>query len=243
LKKHSDNPLETFSLSAIEHLLHHRPEIILSLRIADRPTARLKAIEALAREHGIQASVEKGLGEGESAIALLAPASYLELKPLMASLADRKRTLLIALDHVQDPQNFGALCRTAEALGAQGLIIPKNRSVSVTGSVFSASAGAVGTLPICLVVNLNEGLRKLKEAGYWVVGSTLGDGATEVDKMPDFEKVVLVMGAEGEGMSPLTQELCDWKIQLPMRGSVQSLNVSAAGAILIHELMKRQVAG
>ena len=127
MKKHSDNPLETFSLSAIEHLLQHRPEIIRSLRIADRPTPRWKEIEALARKNGIKPVVEKGLGEGEGAIALLAPAAYLELKPLIAALADRKRTLLVALDHVQDPQNFGAICRTAEALGAQGLMIPKNR--------------------------------------------------------------------------------------------------------------------
>jgi 23S rRNA (guanosine2251-2'-O)-methyltransferase len=243
LKKHSENPLETFSLSAIEHLLQHRPELIRSLRIADRPTPRLKAIEALARQHGIKPVVEKGLGEGEGAIALLAPTHYLELKELIAALAESKRALLVALDHVQDPQNFGAICRTAEALGAQGLIIPKNRSVSVTGSVFASSAGAVGTLPLCQVVNLNEGLRQLKQDGYWVVGSTLGEGATEIDKMPDFEKVALVLGAEGEGMSQLTQELCDWKIQIPLRGTVQSMNVSAAGAILIHELMKRQSAG
>ncbi len=242
MKKPNENPnqLETSSLSAIEHLLQHRPDLIRSLRLADRENPRLRTIETLAQKQGIKAPRERGLPEGESAIALLAPFAFVELKKLIQNLESEKRTLLVALDHVQDPQNLGAICRTSEALGVRGLVIPKHRSVSVTGTVFSTSAGAAGTLPICQVSNLNEGLRQLKEAGYWVVGSTLGDGATGFEKMPDFEKIVLVLGAEGDGMGQLTESLCDWKIQIPLRGLVQSLNVGSAGAICIYELMKRQ---
>jgi 23S rRNA (guanosine2251-2'-O)-methyltransferase len=243
LKKHSENPNETNSLSAIEHLLQHRPDAIRSLRIADRPGARLRDIEALAKQQGLKPARDKGLSEGEGAIASLAPFAYVAPKQLISDLEPNKHGLIVALDHVQDPHNLGALCRTAEALGADALLLPKDRSASVTGTVFAASAGAVGTLPICQVVNLNEGLRQLKEAGFWIVGSTLTEESTALEKMPDFEKVVLVLGAEGDGMARLTEELCDWKLQIPLRGSVQSMNVSAAGAILIHELMKRRPSG
>lgn len=245
MRKHTDNPnqLETSSLSAIEHILQYRPEMIRSLRLSDRENPRLQAIEALAAKKGVKAPRERGLPEGESAVAILAPFSFIELKRLVQNLESEKRALIVALDHVQDPQNLGAICRTSEALGVKAILIPKHRSVSVTGTVFSASAGAAATLPICLVSNLNEGLRQLKEAGYWVIGSTLAEGATGFDKMPDFEKMVLVLGAEGDGMGQLTESLCDWKLQIPLKGSVQSLNVGAAGAICIYELMKRQQAG
>jgi 23S rRNA (guanosine2251-2'-O)-methyltransferase len=232
--------METTSLSAISHLLQYRPELIRSLRLADRPGTRLAEIEALAKKQGMRPSREKGLGEGESAIALLAPFPFVDLKELTQSLESAQHSLIVVLDHIQDPQNFGAICRTAEALGANGIVIPRHRSVSVTGAVFAASAGAVGTLPICQVANTGDGLRKLKEAGHWIVGSTLGEGATEIEKMPTFEKIALVLGAEGEGIGALTESLCDWKIKIPLPGKVQSLNVSAAGAVLIHELMRRQ---
>ncbi len=231
--------IQLTSLSAIEHLLDHRPEMLLSIRIADRSTPRLHLLEAKAKEHGIKTSRDKKLDEGEGAQALLAPFPFLELKPLIAQLENSPRALLVALDHLQDPHNFGAVCRTSEALGVSGMILPRVRSVTVTGTVFAASAGAVGTLPIAQVANLNEALRQLKEAGYWIVGSSLSEDSTGFEKMPDFEKVVLVLGSEGEGMARLTEELCDWKVQIPLCGSVQSLNVSAAGAILIYELSKR----
>ncbi len=231
--------METSSLRAIEHLLEHRPEVIRSLRIADRPSPRLAAIEQRARAHGIKPSRDKGLGEGEGAIAHILGFDFLELKALIAKLQNTNRALLVALDHVQDPQNLGAICRTSEALGVKGLILPRNRSATVTQTVLAASAGAVATLPLCSVANLNEALRQLKESGYWIVGSTLTEGATSLADMPDFEKIVLVLGAEGEGMSSLTEKLCDWKLQIPLRGNVQSLNVSAAAAILIHGLLAR----
>jgi 23S rRNA (guanosine2251-2'-O)-methyltransferase len=238
MNKHSES-LETHSLSAIEHLLQHRPEMIRSLRLSDKDSLRLRAIEDLARGQGIRPSREHGMGEGEGAIATLVPYPFIELKKLIERLADTSRALVVVLDHIQDPQNLGALCRTAEALGAKGLVIPKHRSAPVTGTVFSASAGAVATLPLVLVANIGESLRQLKEAGFWIVGSTLSEGATNVSEMPDFEKMALVLGAEGQGMAPLTEKLCDWKLQIPLRGMVQSLNVSAAGAILMHELLKR----
>ncbi len=197
-------------------------------------------IEALALQKGLKPSRQKGLLEGEGARALLSPFVFCELKALLQSLESEKHALVVVLDHVQDPQNLGALCRTAEALGANALLIPRHRSATVTGSVFASSAGAVATLPLCQIANTGEGLRQLKQAGFWAVGSTLGEGSTSIDEMPSFEKIALVLGAEGEGIASLTASLCDWKIQIPLMGKVQSLNVSAAGAILMYELIRRQ---
>jgi 23S rRNA (guanosine2251-2'-O)-methyltransferase len=232
--------LEISSLSAITHLLHFRPEAIRSLILSDRPSSRVDEIEALARQKGMKPTRQKGLLEGEGARALLTPFAFCELKELVPLLESKKHGLVVVLDHVQDPQNLGALCRSAEALGADAILIPRHRSASVTGAVFASSAGAVGTLPLCQVANTGEGLRQLKQAGFWAVGSTLGEGSTPIEAMPSFEKIALVLGAEGDGIAPLTASLCDWKIQIPLVGKVQSLNVSAAGAILIYELIRRQ---
>lgn len=241
MRHRSEKPgeLETSSLSAITHLLHFHPEAIRSLVLSDRPSPRIDEIEALARQKGMKPSRQKGLSEGEGARALLTPFSFFEFKALLALLEKEQHGLVVVLDHVQDPQNLGALCRSAEALGAKAMILPRHRSASVTGAVFASSAGAVGTLPLCQVANTGEGLRQLKQAGFWAVGSTLGEGSTTIDEMPTFEKVALVLGAEGEGIAPLTAALCDWKIQIPLVGKVQSLNVSAAGAILMYELLRR----
>jgi 23S rRNA (guanosine2251-2'-O)-methyltransferase len=94
----------------------------------------------------------------------------------------------LALDHLQDPQNFGALCRTAEGLGVDGILLPKDRSVTVTAGVYHASVGAVETIPIIQVVNLNEALRQLKEAEFWIVGTALSEQSHDLDDTPDFDK-------------------------------------------------------
>jgi 23S rRNA (guanosine2251-2'-O)-methyltransferase len=145
---------------------------------------------------------------------------------------------VLALDHLQDPQNFGALCRSAEAFGASAILLPKDRGVQVTPGVYHASVGAVETVPIVLVANLGEALRRLKETGYWVVGSAIGGGAKPPWETPDFAKTILVLGAELEGMSQLIEKTCDWKVEIPMAGDIQSLNVSAAGAVLLYELTR-----
>jgi 23S rRNA (guanosine2251-2'-O)-methyltransferase len=156
---------------------------------------------------------------------------------LIQKAAAQSRALVLALDHLQDPQNFGALCRSAEALGALGVLIPKDRGVGVTAGVYHASVGAVETIPIVQVTNLSAALRELKEAGFWIVGTSLNKDAMELSKIPSFEKIVLVLGAELEGMSASIEKSCDCVTYVPLIGKVQSLNVSAAGAILLHSLL------
>lgn len=242
----SASPIEVSSLSAIEHLLSHRPERIQKLFFSQAPgqlKQRVMELHDKAKAAGVPVDFSsKGVRSSEPLKALVAPFEYAEFSELVESLSSEKRAVLVALDHLQDPQNFGALCRSAEGLGAQGILIPKDRSVQVTAGVYNASVGAVETLPIACVSNLSESLRKLKEAGFWIVGASLGEGATPPSKMPDFEKVVLVLGAELEGLSPSIDKLCDWRVLIPLLGRVQSLNVSAAGAILIYELARSKTA-
>jgi len=231
--------LDIQSLSAIEHMLTHCPERVHQVWLySDSP--RTRNLERLARQAQIPVEFTREKRESDEPVrARVLPFEYTELKDLIGELAGEKRSLLLALDHLQDPQNFGAICRTAEGLGVGAILLPKDRSVAVTPGVYHASVGAVETIPVVAISNLGEALRKLKDAGYWIVGTTLGEGSTDLAAMPDFEKIVLVMGAEWEGLSTGIEKLCDWKLHIPLAGKVQSLNVSAAGAILMYALRQR----
>jgi 23S rRNA (guanosine2251-2'-O)-methyltransferase len=147
--------------------------------------------------------------------------------------------LIVALDEVQDPQNVGAICRTAESVGAAGVVIPERRSAEVTPAVCKASAGAVEHLRVARVRNLSDFLRDAREAGCWSYGAAT-EGEMAYDE-PDYHGgVVLVLGAEGRGLRPRVAQSCDASISLPMRGHVQSLNVSAAAAALLYEILQRR---
>ena len=147
--------------------------------------------------------------------------------------------LIVALDEIQDPQNLGAICRTAECVGATGVVILERRSAEVTPAVCKASAGAVEWLRVARVRNLADFLRDAREAGCWSYGAA-ADGDTPYDGVDYRGGVVLVLGAEGRGLRPRVAQSCDASISLPMRGHVQSLNVSAAAAALLYEILQRR---
>ncbi len=146
--------------------------------------------------------------------------------------------MVVGLDGIVDPQNLGAIVRAAEVLGAGGVVIPKDRSTSVTPAVIRASSGAAIHLPIVHVVNLVRGLEELKGHGYWVVGLDATGGSTFQD-LPRFKRVALVVGNEGRGMRPLVARTCDFVVAIPVRGRVASLNAATAAAIGLHELWSR----
>src|SRR4051794_20369332 len=147
---------------------------------------------------------------------------------------------LVALDEVTDPQNLGAICRTAEVVGATGVVIPQRRSAEVTPAVCKASAGAVEHLRIARVRNLADFLADAKEAGAWTYGAAAG--ATTPYRAPDYRgKVVLVVGAEGRGLRARVAAACDDLVFLPMRGRLDSLNVSAAAAVLLYEILQQRL--
>lgn len=156
-----------------------------------------------------------------------------------AALLAADDALIVALDEIQDPQNLGAICRTAECAGATGVVIPERRSAEVTPAVCKASAGAVEHLAIARVRNLADFLLDARGAGAWSYGA---DGAARVGyAQPDYRgKVVLVMGSEGRGLRPRVASACDELIALPLRGRIESLNVSAAAAALLFEITRQR---
>ncbi len=156
-----------------------------------------------------------------------------------ASLLAASDPMLVALDQIQDPRNLGAVCRSAEAAGATGVVIPRRRSAAVTAVACKASAGAVEHLPVARVTNLADWLGRAKEAGMWVYGAEAGAEApySQVDLSG---KVVLVLGSEGKGLRRRVAESCDLLVSIPVRGRVASLNVSAAAAVLLFEAARQR---
>jgi 23S rRNA (guanosine2251-2'-O)-methyltransferase len=157
-----------------------------------------------------------------------------------AELLARPDPFLVALDEVTDPQNLGAVCRTAEVAGATGVILPERRSAEVTPAVCKASAGAVEHLAIARVRNLADFLAQAKAADCWCYGAAAG--AQTPYRAPDYRGgVVLVLGAEGKGLRPRVRHGCDDLVALPVRGRIDSLNVSAAAAVLMYEILQQRL--
>ena len=143
---------------------------------------------------------------------------------------------MVCLDEIQDPRNLGAICRVAECAGAAGVVIPERRSAEVTPVVCKASAGAVEHLPVAQVRNVADWLGEAKAAGAWVYGAS-ADGVPYAQ--PDYAgRVVLVLGSEGRGLRPRVAQTCDELVALPLRGKIESLNVSAAAAALVYGVLQ-----
>lgn len=155
---------------------------------------------------------------------------YADLSELLTATGDR---LYLAFDHLQDVQNLGTLLRTAEAMGVTGVLLPGRRSAVITPAVVNASAGAVEHLQIALVGNLVQALEVMKENGIWVVGLDAVPEAIPLAKANLSGPLVLVVGAEGAGLSRLVRERCDWLVSIPMLGKVESLNAAIAGSVVL----------
>lgn len=141
--------------------------------------------------------------------------------------------LIVILDHITDPHNLGAIIRTCEAAKVDGIIIPKNRSALVNGTVMKTSAGTIDNVDICLVANLNRTIEKLKKEGFWIIGTDMmGSNYKDLDYKG---KTCIVIGSEGFGMSRIVKEKCDFIATIPMKGTVNSLNASVAAGIIIFE--------
>ena len=159
---------------------------------------------------------------------------YSSLEEVLSNIKN-EYPLLVMLDHLEDPHNFGAIIRTSEALGVDGIIIPNKRSISVNGTVIKTSAGAISNIPIIEVSNLVNTMNILKKKGFWFVGTDMnGEDYSTLDyKMP----LCLVIGSEGSGMSNLVRKTCDYIVSIPMKGKVNSLNASVASAIVISNVI------
>lgn len=170
-------------------------------------------------------------------------AGYFHTRPPLSleELLDRARqpALLLVLDGIQDPQNLGALTRTADAVAADGLVIPKHRAATVTPAAAKASAGASEYVPVASVPNLAHALARIGAAGIWRVGLA-AEGTQRYDQFDYTSPVALVVGAEGEGLRTITRRSCDALVRLPMLGHVASLNAAAAGAALLYEVARQR---
>jgi 23S rRNA (guanosine2251-2'-O)-methyltransferase len=193
--------------------------------------AGVRVEEAGDLDRRARGGVHQGVG------AELAEFKYLELPDLLDQLSQPQ--FLLVLDGVTDPQNLGALVRSAHALGAQGVVVPKDRAAGVTPAVTKAAAGALEHCPIARVTNLSRAIDQMKEAGIWTV-ALAAEGEKELGDIDLTSPIALVMGSEGEGVRPLVQKTCDHVARIPMAGKVGSLNVSAAGAIALYEVARQR---
>ena len=171
-------------------------------------------------------------------VAFTSPIAYHDVDVMLAAIApdletiQRKKPILLVLDRIEDPHNFGAMVRTAVAAGAEGIIVPKQHMAPLNATVIKASAGTATRIPIARVDRLAEVIGQLKERGYWVMGTAEG-GDTPVWKVDWDRPLALVMGSEGKGLHPRVADACDYLVSIPMPGDADSLNVSVAAGILL----------
>lgn len=231
-----------------EALRANRPTDHIYVAEGARPTGALADIMRVGAERGVsvQAVDRRALdrmadgANHQGVVAEVADYRYRSLDDLIDGGRQFDRLpLLLALDGLEDPQNFGTLLRTADAVSATGAVIPLHRSVEVTPAVEKASAGAVEYVPIARVTNLQRALVELKNAGYWVVGLD-ANGGQPYDSFRVDVPLVLVIGAEGRGLGRLVRDTCDVVARLPMRGHVGSLNAAVAGSIVLFEIQRRR---
>ncbi len=174
-------------------------------------------------------------------IALAAAHEYATIDDILAEAAARgEAPLIVICDELSDPHNLGAILRSAECAGAHGVIIPKRRSVGLTATVAKASAGAVEYMKVARVTNINSAISELKDKGVWVFG-TAAEGSIPMYQADLSGPAAIVIGNEGDGMSPLVRKNCDVMVSIPMAGRISSLNASAAASILLYEAVRQRI--
>lgn len=200
-----------------------------------------KARGTVIDEVGIQRLDRIANGGNHQGVAILvAPYDYIELADLIERAKAATESPVIAIaDGIVDPHNLGAIIRTAEALGAQGLVIPQRRCAGITSTVMKVAAGALENFPVARVVNLSRALEELKEAGFWIYGTT-ASSSNSLHNVKFSGAIGLVVGSESEGLSMLTQRYCDFLVSIPLTGKTPSLNASVAAAIALYEIYRQR---
>lgn len=179
-------------------------------------------------------------GSHQGVLAYVSNYSYFTIDDILQNAANRQEIpFIMILDELEDPHNLGAILRTADAAGAHGIIIPKRRSALLTQTVAKASAGAIEHIPVARVTNIGRAIDYLKEKHIWVVG-TDETGEKDYRTLDGQTAIALVIGNEGNGMTRLVKEKCDWLVQLPMQGNIPSLNASVAASLLMYEIFRKR---
>jgi 23S rRNA (guanosine2251-2'-O)-methyltransferase len=217
-----------------------------------KPEPKLKEIVKLAEEHGIPKIFmnkydfenffnrnNKSEGISQGVIGFMKDFQYTPLHDIVKDIKDVKNPLILILDEITDPHNFGAIIRSAVCLGADGIVIPRHNSAEVNHTVIKTSSGAIKHIPIAKETNLSNSIKYLKQNGYWIVGTDLQTEKTlfEMDlKMP----IGLIIGSEGYGIRENLKNACDFIIRIPMTGKLDSLNASVSAGVILYEIFRQK---
>jgi len=235
-------------INAIKENLREGKGIAELLVSRGRKVERLREILDMAREKRIPIRFKERLYLDkissdfchQGVIAILSNYTYFPLEDLIRNaLVDERRGLLLVADHITDTGNLGSLIRTAEFFGVQGLILPRDRSASITDSVHKRSAGGSAYLPVARVVNLARALKQLQDEGLWIVGAA-GGSKTSIYGFDWKRDLVLVLGSEGKGLSKVVRDRCHHLVSIPKLGHLNSLNVSVAAGIILSEIVRQR---
>jgi 23S rRNA (guanosine2251-2'-O)-methyltransferase len=241
-----------WGLNPVLEYLRAKPNDVERILVAEGALDRGPAAEVFSRARDAKIQVDKvdrerlnrisSGGVHQGVVAEVKQYQYLELSTLTdRALAAKAQPLLVLLDGVQDPHNFGAIVRSAHALGAQGVIVAKDRAAQVTGSVVKAAAGALAHCPVARVTNLSRALEELRDKGFWSA-VLVPEGGKPLSELKLDGPLVLVVGSEGDGVRPLVASKCDYPATIPMEGRVGSLNASVSAAIALYEIARQRAA-
>ena len=241
-------PQVIFGINAVKENLRQGREILEIFIAKEKKSERLREIIDFAFQKKIPVRFKDRLYldkisphfSHQGIIALVNKYDYLNFNDLAERAISHKNSgLLIAADHITDAGNLGSLIRTAEFFGVQGLILPKDRSASITDAVHKRSAGGAAYLPAAKVVNLARALKQLADEKFWVIGAA-GESSTNIYEFDWNRKLVLVMGNEGKGLSRVVKEQCHHLVSIPRLGALTSLNVSVAAGIILSEIARQR---
>lgn len=239
-----------YGIHAVEAAIRKQPENVLQVFLQQgRNDNRIQKIIDIAKNSGVSTQSISNEKLKEKCPKARHQGVVAELRtgrsgmPTLEDILAKDQLLLLVLDEVQDPHNIGACLRTADAVGADAVIVSKNRSPALTPVIRNVASGAAETVPYIMVSNLAQAIDKIKDNNIWVVGTSGDTEKTIYDSCQQLntkQSLALVMGSEGKGMRRLTREACDELVSIPMQGSVESLNISVATAVCLYEIRRHQ---
>ena len=240
-----------YGVNPVREALVANPGDVEKVCYSSRDKAPIKDILSICRKAGVKTFHDQKerldkISECDShqgIVAVIADFKYCHIEDILDGWRESsEKAFILILDGIQDPHNLGAIIRTAESAGLHGIIIPADRAASVTSTVEKVSAGAVEHIKVSKVTNISRAIDKLKENGIWVAGAEADESISLYDADLDVD-LALVVGSEGKGMRPLVKQKCDFIFSIPMKGMVNSLNVSVSAAISIYETLRQRGAG
>lgn len=236
-----------YGIHPSEELIKTTPDQIDAIYCADPHAGKLEDVRTLVEtlglrlRHASQGDLDR-MAEGgnhQGIVVKTRPFEYATLANLLGKTRDAKRACVLVLDQIQDPQNLGAILRSAAAMGVDGVIIPKDRAAGVTAAVVRASAGQALRVPVICITNVARTLDELKDEGWWTAGAAAAEHSTDLWDMDFDMKTALVMGSEHQGIRRLVGEKCDFHVRVPMAAGVESLNVASAASVLLYEVRRQ----